>query len=120
MNNKVMAMLSLILIVSGQVQAAAPVAPAATAAAAPAAAAAKVPTETQKKVIDDAQKAYDAAQKKFVDATAAMTAILADPAKTTAATNDGSLAKMVEASKADEKAVADALNVLNAAKAAVK
>lgn len=100
----------LALVVSGQVQSA----------AAGAAVVVKAPTPLQKKVIDDAQKVYDTAQKKFVDGTAAMTAILADPAKTTAATNDGSLAKMVEASKADEKAVSDALNILNAAKAAVK
>jgi cytoskeletal protein RodZ len=82
------------------------------------AASAPAPTETQKKVIADAQAAYAAASKKFVDATASITSILGDPAKTTAATNDGSLAKLVELSKLDEKAVSDSLQVLNAAKAA--
>ena len=75
-------------------------------------------TDAQKKSIADAQAAYDAASKKFVDATAAVTAILGDPAKTKAATDDGSLAKLVTASQADEKEVNDKLQVLNAAKAA--
>lgn len=75
-------------------------------------------TDAQKKSIADAQAAYDAASKKFVDATAAVTAILSDPAKTKAATDDGSLAKLVTASQADEKEVNTKLQVLNAAKAA--
>lgn len=87
--------------------------------AAPVATATVAPlTDAQKKSIADAQAAYDAASKKFVDATAAVTTILGDPAKTKAATDDGSLAKLVTASQADEKEVNDKLQVLNAAKAA--
>lgn len=109
--------LGLVLMVSGQmVQAAAAVKPVTPASAAAAPVVASGPTETQKKVIADAQAAWDAASKKFVDATASITAILSDPAKTTAATNDGSLAKLVELSKVDEKEVNDKLQILTAAK----